>query len=113
VDDLCRDYFRNRPETAAASLVRGAERRIKDMEKMPAVFFAALFALLVLACCGGDNQSTGNCSVDCSNWTTGRTDMRNYTNTTRDDCIQKGKTASCPTKWCSYSCESSCCETVY
>lgn len=81
------------------------------MKRMTVASSAALFALSVLAGCG-PNQPTGNCAVDCSNWSTGRTDMRNYTYMTRDDCIQKGKSAGCPTKWCNYSCETSCCESV-
>ena len=70
------------------------------------VFSALLFALMLSACGGG---GAGVCTVDCSNMFTGKIDIRNYTFSTKEDCIKKGEEAECPTKWC----VDGTCESVY
>lgn|SRR3990172_9440451 len=101
----------NRPESSVVLLARATEEG-RSMERMAVSLFATLFALLALSC-GGNGGPTGGCSVDCSNWTRGTIDVKDYTFVSRDECINKARAASCPTKWCNYSCENSCCENVH
>jgi hypothetical protein len=58
--------------------------------------------------CGEEDMH--GCTVDCSNMTTGKIDVRNYGNVSKEECIEKGKAASCTAKWCS---DGNNCEVVY
>lgn len=77
------------------------------MLRTAGVLASALLLAGSLAACGPGEETRG-CTVDCSNWFTGRIDVRYFGLTTRAQCVEKGRSLSCTAKWC----DGDFCETV-
>jgi len=69
------------------------------MRRTAGVLASALPLAAALWSCGPGEETRG-CTVDCSNWFTGRIDVRYFGLTTRAQCVEKGRGLSCTAKWC-------------